>query len=212
MVVPRAVAILSRMKNSLVQLMLAASVFLAACEDETDNALTTNLDGAASGGGQVDATLLSPVDAHVGVDTSVFVDATPVVDDSPKDAGGDAPIAPNEVAGYYSGQWGDMVLRLVGDEIWGAYTHDQGTIIGRYVDGVLVGWWSEFPSRLPTADAGEVEFRFTRVGNVVRMDGRWRYGTEQAWREDWDIDQVNAPPPSELSLRFATPAVFIRHP
>jgi hypothetical protein len=203
------------MKYGSIQRTLAALFFLAACDDETASDLITSVDGAAAGV-QVDAASSSRADASEGVDAPFdapfIADAVAVVDASSKDASGDAPLAPGEVVGYYSGQWGNMVLRLVGDEIWGAYTHDQGTIVGRYVDGVLVGWWSEVPSRLPTADAGDVEFRFTRVGNVVRMDGRWRYGTEQAWREDWDIDQVNAAPPADLLQRFDTPAVFIRHP
>ncbi len=182
------------MKWGLIQLTLAAFVVLQACDDETASNLNTNTEDGATSGVQVDAAQASPVDA------------------SPKDAGGDAPIAASEVVGYYSGQWGNMVLRMVGEEIWGAYTHDQGTIVGRYFDGVFVGWWSESPSRLPNADAGDVEFRFIRVGNVVRMDGRWRYGSMEAWREDWDIGQVSAEPPADLLSRFDTPALFIRHP
>jgi|GEM_PF-7039836 len=200
------------MKWGLIQLTLAAFVVLQACDDETASNLNTNTEDGATSGVQVDAAQASPVDARQSADTAVLADAASAVDASPKDAGGDAPIAASEVVGYYSGQWGNMVLRMVGEEIWGAYTHDQGTIVGRYVDGVFVGWWSESPSRLPNADAGDVEFRFIRVGNVVRMDGRWRYGSMEAWREDWDIGQVSAEPPADLLSRFDTPALFIRHP
>ena len=129
------------------------------------------------------------------------------------DAGhGDAGLALSEIVGYYAGDWGDMVLKEVNGEIWGAYTHDDGTIVGTFTNGVLVGWWSEVPSRLPTNDAGEVEFRFTRRNGEVFIDGRWKYGVADAWREDWDIGLVKMTSPPALVARFADTTAFKRHP
>ncbi len=127
---------------------------------------------------------------------------------------GDTDISVGEILGFYSGDWGDMVLRHVGDEIWGAYAWDTGTIVGSIQGDALVGWWSETPSREPTSDAGDVEFRWTRddAGNIL-LDGRWRYGTEEAWHEDWDISLVtDRDPPQELVERFDDESAFRRHP
>lgn len=127
-------------------------------------------------------------------------------------ASGDAALTAAEVVGYYAGDWGDMVLREMNGEIWGAYTHDMGTIIGTFQNGVLVGWWSEVQSRLPNMDAGEVEFRFGLKNGQVFIDGRWKYGTAEAWREDWDIGLVKMPEPAALVARFNDPGAFRRHP
>ncbi|RMH42684.1 MAG: hypothetical protein D6689_07390 [Deltaproteobacteria bacterium] len=118
-----------------------------------------------------------------------------------------------ELVGFWTGDWGDMVLREVGDEVWGAYRHDDGTVVLRWdADDVLRGWWSEAPSRNPDQDAGEVEFRFARDGDAIVLDGRWRYGTSGAWREDWDLRRSPQAPPADLESRFAHPELFKRRP
>lgn len=171
----------------------------AACEDEADGG-RGKFDAAASGS------------SDSGANDSSFGDAAS--NGSLTDTGaGDAAVLASEVVGFYSGDWGDMVLKQVGNEIWGAYTHDQGTLVGTFQAGVLVGWWSEVPSRLPTNDAGEVEFRFGRKSDgTIFFDGRWKYGSAEAWRENWDIAQVKLTPPSLLVDRFNDVAAFKRHP
>jgi hypothetical protein len=122
------------------------------------------------------------------------------------------------VAGYWTGDWGDLVMHVVGDEMWGAYTHDEGTVRGRFANGVFTGWWAEVPSRLPTSDAGEVEFTFIVNPDAGGMgiDGRWRYGdatNEPAWRENWDLAIHSADAePAALVARFADTAAFVAHP
>lgn len=188
---------------------------LSACDDESSSVLK-KMDAAASGSTDAaanDASLIGdaqqsdtrqdggPLDAGKG-DITGNTDA----------AQGDAGLAITEVVGFYSGDWGDMVLKEVNGEIWGAYTHDTGTIVGTFSNGVLAGWWSEVPSRLPPNDAGEVEFRFTRRNGEVFIDGRWKYGAAEAWRENWDIGLVKTTPPPALVARFADSTVFKRHP
>jgi hypothetical protein len=127
---------------------------------------------------------------------------------------GDTGLKVADILGFYSGDWGDMVLRNVGDEIWGVYAHDGGTIVGNITEeGVFVGWWSQLPSRTAD-DAGEVEFRWSQVnGTVIALDGRWRWGTTAEWLENWDIDLVtDRAAPVELTNRFDMPADFRRHP
>jgi len=189
------------MKNLKPFLVCSLLVGFAACDDESSSSSPNNKDAASS---------VVQIDAAPAADASVS-DGT-ISDTSPSDGGADAGLSAAEVSGYYSGEWGDMVFRVVGNEIWGAYTHDQGTIVGKYVDGVLIGWWSEVPSRMAPNDAGDVEFRFTRFGNTIRMDGRWRYGTTEAWRENWNIDRVSGVEPEKLVARFQTPETFVRRP
>jgi hypothetical protein len=127
---------------------------------------------------------------------------------------GDAGLRVSDILGFYSGDWGDMVLRKQGAEIWGAYERDSGTIVGQITgDGVFVGWWSQLPSRVGT-DAGEVEFRWSGTsGTAIALDGRWRYGTTGDWLENWDVDLVtDRAAPSDLTARFDSPGDFIRHP
>lgn len=122
-------------------------------------------------------------------------------------------IQKEDVQGHWSGDWGHMVLRVVGDEVWGAYNHDEGTVRGRVVNGRFVGWWCEVPSRGPDADAGEVEFGFVRgPSGELNFDGKWRYGTTAEWQENWDLQRVSEAPSAELEARFANAAAFCPHP
>jgi hypothetical protein len=110
-------------------------------------------------------------------------------------------------AGFWSGDWGDLVMRIdPGGAVVAAYAHDEGAIVGRLDDdGVMRGWWCEVPSRGPDADAGAVEMRIVLTGGVPTIDGRWKYGDDPAmdWREDWDISQKSAAtPPAELTARL----------
>lgn len=175
----------------------AALLTAAACEDSESKRIIK--DGGASTGG-LDAGDAATADMALSGDASG------------DGSGGDAALTAAEVVGYYAGDWGNMVLREVNGEIWGAYTHDTGTIIGTFENGVLVGWWSEVMSRLPPRDAGEVEFRFGLKNGQVFIDGRWKYGTDEAWRENWDIGLVKMPEPAALVARFNDPSAFRRHP
>jgi hypothetical protein len=127
---------------------------------------------------------------------------------------GDTGLRVSDILGFYSGDWGDMVLRKQADEIRGVYEHDGGTIVGAIMDdGVFVGWWSQLPSRTGT-DAGEVEFRWSgTTGTAIALDGRWRWQTGGEWFENWDIGLVtDRAAPSDLTARFDSPSDFKRHP
>ncbi len=117
----------------------------------------------------------------------------------------------NDLDGHWSGDWGHLVLRDVGDEVFGVYSHDQGTVRGHLVGDTFVGWWCEVPSRRANADAGEVELQFVRDGNGVRIDGRWGYGSDLS-HDDWDLTTRDDDVPAELDARFADPDAFCRHP
>jgi len=117
------------------------------------------------------------------------------------------------VVGYWQGDWGRLVLQKTDDgEIRGVYDHDRGTVVGRIESSQFRGWWCEAPSRLPTADAGLVEFDFEQAPDGLSFDGRWKYGTDEAWREDWDLREVHEAPPQELTDRFSDEASFCPRP
>jgi hypothetical protein len=109
-----------------------------------------------------------------------------------------------EVAGYWTGDWGKLVLQQQGDKMVGAYSHDNGLLVGTLQGTTLVGWWCETPSRKPSKDAGDVEMKFVTVDGKRSIDGRWRYGTDGEWREDWDISWDQGAPPEELTKLLAT--------
>ena len=115
--------------------------------------------------------------------------------------------------GYWSSNFGGHVFRAVDDDWWAVYNHDLGTLRGRWSGDVFRGWWCEEPSRLPPRDAGEIELR-RRVGDdgTPRLEGRWRYGREGAWRDDWHAGWVDDPTPPELLARFEDPFQFCPEP
>jgi hypothetical protein len=146
-----------------------------------------------------------------GVERDAAADTDPML--------GSSGLRLSDVLGYYTtnsltgGDWGDMVLRKYGAEVWGVYEYNDGTIIGQITsDGVFVGWWSQLPSR-DGFDAGEVEFRWSQSGSTIALDGRWRYGTSGSWRENWDCALVtDRSAPTDLVAGFDATADFKRHP
>lgn len=122
-------------------------------------------------------------------------------------------IGSDELNGYWTGDWGQLVLVVDGADVRGAYSHDQGTLSGTYgADGVLRVWWCEVPSRSAPKDAGEAEFNFVRGESTIHLDGRWRYGTEGDWREDWDLAKADDTPAASITERFNDPSTFCEHP
>ena len=123
------------------------------------------------------------------------------------------PVVAAEVTGHWTGDWGDLYLRPEADgTVRGVYPHDTGSVVGRIEAGVFRGWWCEAPSRQPTADAGDVELTFMRGEGGLAVDGRWRYGTDGAWHDDWDLHWVETPVDAALVARLDDPAQFCAHP
>ena len=112
--------------------------------------------------------------------------------------------------GFWSGDWGNMVMRVDADgTIVAAYAHDEGEIVGRIDDrGRMVGWWCEVPSRQADNDAGTVEMRLVAGASGASIDGRWTYGAHSGtntWHENWDISAKGTEaPPAELTARLDT--------
>lgn len=130
---------------------------------------------------------------------------------------GDTGLKVADILGFYSGTWGDMVLRKIDNEIWGAYAYRDGTIVGNITsEGVFEGWWSQTPSRdASDTNAGEVEFRWmtTDGGTVIHLDGRWRYGASGTWNDYWDVDLVtDRTAPASITDHFDVAEDFKRHP
>jgi hypothetical protein len=121
----------------------------------------------------------------------------------------------DSILGYWSGDWGQMVLRAgpTPQSVIGTYNHDEGTVSGQYDPrtGRFTGWWCESPSRQASADAGDVEFIFTGSGadgRPAHLDGKWRYGTDGQFNEDWDLAPAEGDPPVELIARFGNAGAF----
>jgi hypothetical protein len=124
----------------------------------------------------------------------------------------EAAVKPEEITGFWTGDWGNLVLKPVGNLVFGAYTHRDGTLVAKLSDGALVGWWTEEPSRAPTGDAGELEVHFVRDGKALKLLGRYRHGAAGNWHEEWDLHRVDDPSPPELDDRFNDPSLFHHHP
>ena len=108
--------------------------------------------------------------------------------------------------------FGVVVFRNDDGGLRASYRYDDGTITGAIVDGLFVGWWCEAPSRTAPQQGGDVEFRLVETPNGGMLDGRWRYGTEEEYKESWDLLRVDLPEPADLTARFTSPTAFCAHP
>ena len=113
---------------------------------------------------------------------------------------------------WNSDDFGVLVFREVDGRIRGSYRYDSGTIVGDVTEGVFVGWWCEAPARQPPQQAGDVEFRLADTPDGRLLDGRWRYGATEAYKESWDSRRVSVPEPADLAARFAHPTEYCNHP
>lgn len=111
-----------------------------------------------------------------------------------------------DFAGFWTGEWGDQVMRLEPDgrTIVGVYGHEDGQLVGTVSsDGVLRGWWCELPTRKPDQDAGPVEMRIVEGPDGPAIDGRWTWGPAHGqWRKNWDISSRGTTPPAALTARL----------
>lgn len=130
-------------------------------------------------------------------------------------ASGDAPVLTEKaMLGCWNG-FGGSHFKRVGKELWGVYGYKDGTVVGNVKGGVFRGWWTQQPTRSPPDDAGEIEFVFA-LGDrgTVFLDGRWKYGPEGTWNENWDLKRCSSPgdTPAALMERFKDKSLFKRHP
>ena len=119
-------------------------------------------------------------------------------------------IVKEDIVGHWEGDWGSMYLKVVGGNLRGVYTHDDGRVTGTFANGVFKGWWSEVPSREAPDDAGAVEFTLSRRDGALSLDGRWKYGNDAAeeWYDDWDLGWDSDSIPAEIDPLFAIDADF----
>ncbi len=113
---------------------------------------------------------------------------------------------------WNSEDFGVVVFREVDGEIRASYRYDTGTVSGTVTDDVFTGWWCEAPDRRPPQQAGDVEFRLAEVAGSRVLDGRWRYGLTENYKESWDMRPVVGPEPEDLAARFADTSSFCPHP
>ena len=119
----------------------------------------------------------------------------------------------DDMVGVWNAEdFGVVVIRKEVGGLRASYRYDDGTIVGSVVDGLFVGWWCEAPERTPPQQGGDVEFRMVETPNGRMLDGRWRYGTDEAYKESWDLLRVDLPEPADLTTRFSNPTAFCTHP
>jgi hypothetical protein len=111
--------------------------------------------------------------------------------------------------GYWRGDWGEIVLRVQGDDVIGVYAFQEGVVVGHVENGLLNAWWCELPSHAAPFDAGLVQMRVVvDDSGTPALDGRWMYaqnwdGTEPVWTENWDVaDRQDASAAPELRARL----------
>ncbi len=111
--------------------------------------------------------------------------------------------------GLYRGDWGTMVLRQVGNEVWGSYAHEGGAVRGTLAGDVFTGRWCEDPSRTGDTDSGYVRFIFTtQPDGSTSIDGSWSYGTAAPDHDDWDLTLQPGEQDASLEAAFSDPAHF----
>ena len=111
--------------------------------------------------------------------------------------------------GLYRGDWGTMVLRQVGNEVWGSYAHEGGAVRGTIVGDVFTGRWCEDPSRTGDSDSGHVRFIFTaQPDGTTTIDGSWSYGDAAPDHDDWDLTLQPGEQDASLEAAFSDPAHF----
>jgi hypothetical protein len=76
-----------------------------------------------------------------------------------------------------------MHLTQSGSGVTGNYSYDKGKITGSLSGFTLTGKWSEAPTYSAPRDAGDIVF--TLSSSCGRFDGKWRYGSNGTWKEDW---------------------------
>lgn len=109
-----------------------------------------------------------------------------------------------EIAGTYTGNWGTMHLVFVGSEVRGAYSHRSGLLVGRIEGQLIRGTWCQAQADEGRSTTGAMEFRFTKRGEALSLDGRWTYAdAPNEWRENWDIEHALVEDAS-LASRAAT--------
>jgi hypothetical protein len=132
---------------------------------------------------------------------------------SPAPSATAAPAAVHGFAGHWtSPQWGATYIQVVGGTMKVIYAHDQGRAVGTVNGDTFTGWWTEAPTRKPAQDAGEVRFRLVGAGAGRTVDGSWRYGTDAALRDDWDLTWVGTEIPAAVAAGFGDASLFTPHP
>jgi hypothetical protein len=106
----------------------------------------------------------------------------------PSPADEEQPTSPG-FAGAWDSNFGRVELRVSGNRVAGAYSHDSGRIAGVLSDDgrTLSGTWSEAPSYQPPKDAGRMELTLSPDGKG--FTGKWGYGDDSNF-DHWTATRV----------------------
>ncbi|MEV8509062.1 hypothetical protein AB0368_30090 [Actinoplanes sp. NPDC051475] len=130
--------------------------------------------------------------------------------------GGPAPdeaVAAADLAGHWtSDAYGDAYVSVQGATVRLVYEHDEGRMLATVRDGMLVGWWTEAPTRTPDTDAGDARFTITRTAGRVELHGGWRFGTTGDYTDNWNLVRVDGTVQPAAATVLADPAAFTAHP
>lgn len=91
-------------------------------------------------------------------------------------------------AGNWNTYFGNMTLTQSSNKVVGTYEADNGRINGTILGNRLVGTWSDAPSYSPPTQAGDIEFNLSQDCNS--FSGRWRYGSEGNWTNNWSGTRI----------------------
>lgn len=130
--------------------------------------------------------------------------------------GGSAPdpaVSAADLAGHWtSDAYGDAYVSVQGATVRLVYEHDEGRMLATVRDGMLVGWWTEAPTRTPDTDAGDARFTITRSAGRVELHGGWRFGTTGEYTDNWNLVRVDGTVQPEAATVLADPTAFTAHP
>ena len=124
-------------------------------------------------------------------------------------------IIQDEISGYYDNpKWGEMVIRVDGNDFLATYNYYKGTVKGSYNQdtGKVTAYWCEVWDGKRGGDEaeGQAQFIFIKDKSTgkIRLDGKWRYGSDSKWKNDWDLDLIKSPSSTQQKIKGTLDKTF----
>ncbi|WP_165958723.1 serine/threonine-protein kinase [Actinomadura sp. KC345] len=109
--------------------------------------------------------------------------------------------------GHYTSSYGDMYVRVDGEEVWMIYRFRGKSRIHGAIQGDGSSIHASYTEGEGTEATGQVRFAIERSGDDVRLDGKWG-GSPDALNSDWDARRIDGGIPADISADLENPGLF----